>query len=211
MITPKDISPKIDINKTSFNILDLETTGLNSNKDKIIEITVVKWQNGKILDQYYSLINPGESHIKLVYKFEPFLNEDFSLAARFEEIKDNIRKFLGNDIIIAHNAIFDYSFLYKTFKEHNIELVLPYCCTVKLSRKLYKEHKKHNLDSVIERLNIKTTNRHRSYFDTQVLVEFLNNILRQYDTKTINDAFNKIKKTSKSSHSTTKPGFGVAK
>ena len=97
-------------------VLDTETTGLDYTKEKIIEFAAVRLENGKIKDTFSTLINP-EQHIRKSSIAIHGITQDMVADAPTEaEILPKIREFIGEYPIVAHNAIFDHSFLNEAYK-----------------------------------------------------------------------------------------------
>ena len=94
-------------------------------------------------------------------------------APIFADIADDVAALLQDAILLAHNSRFDYHFLRLAFKRCQRHLSMPQLCTVKLSRQLYPQHFKHNLDSLIERFDIVLPQRHRAMADVAALTQFL--------------------------------------
>src|SRR5699024_9346218 len=97
-------------------VLDVETTGLDYTKEKIIEFAGVRLENGKIVDSFETLVNPHQKIRKSSMAVHGITDEMLENAPSEEEIFPKIFEFIGDNPIVAHNAIFDYSFLNKTSK-----------------------------------------------------------------------------------------------
>jgi len=92
--------------------VDLETTGLDSNEDRIIEIGAVKFREDEILDQWSSFINPGRSIPLYVTQLTGINNSDVAKAPPLANVQQKLRTFIGNAPILGHNIRFDISFLH---------------------------------------------------------------------------------------------------
>lgn len=157
----------------TLNFLDLETTGTNHSKDRIIEVYVTKVRNNQTIDTFHTFLNPGFRPDQFILNMTSIDPADLEVAPEFEEKMDELFEFLADDMLVAHNARFDYSFLKSEFARYGVTLKNNYCCTVKLSRFLYPEFPKHNLDSIITRIGYKEDGiRHRADFDTEVIKKF---------------------------------------
>jgi DNA polymerase III subunit epsilon len=152
--------------------VDIETTGLSSSFDRIIEIGIVRVEENIITQTYHSLINP-EMHLPPeIELITGITTQDLEHAPSFRSIKQDILETLIDATFVAHNVRFDYGFLKNEFKRENISFSAKQLCTVKLSRALYPTQRSHNLDAVIERFNIVCEQRHRALSDAKVLVSF---------------------------------------
>ena len=94
-------------------------------------------------------------------------------APTFNEIAVALKERLDGKLLIAHNARFDYGFLKNEFARLDMRYSSDLLCTVKLSRKLYPGHSKHNLDTLMERHNVQCEARHRALGDARVLWDLL--------------------------------------
>jgi len=176
----------------TLNFLDLETTGTNHTKDRIIEVYVTKVRNNETIDTFHTFLNPGFRPDQFILNMTSIDPEDLEVAPEFEEKKDELLEFLAEDMLVAHNARFDYSFLKSEFARYGISLKNNYCCTVKLSRNLYPQYTRHNLDSIIERIGYKEDGiRHRADFDTEVIKKFFYIAYDEFGHESFEVAFKK--------------------
>lgn len=92
-------------------VLDTETTGLDYTKEKMVEFAAVRLENGKIKDEYQTLINPQQHIRKSSMAIHGITQEMVADAPTEEEAMPKILEFIGDYPIVAHNCIFDYTFL----------------------------------------------------------------------------------------------------
>lgn len=151
--------------------VDLETTGGRSD-DRVIEVGIVTWDGEKI-EEWQSLINPDRYVSDDIYRLTGIRKDELVLAPRFEEVIEEIKNRLEGAIFVAHNARFDYGFIRREFGRLEQEYSSKVICSVKLSRKLWPEYRRHSLDTLIERWGIVCTDRHRALGDARVIFEFL--------------------------------------
>ncbi|MFS8131249.1 MAG: exonuclease domain-containing protein [Candidatus Dojkabacteria bacterium] len=176
----------------TLNFLDLETTGTNHTKDRIIEAYVTKVRNNETLDTFHTFLNPGFRPDQFILNMTSIDPEELETAPVFEDKMDELFEFLGDDMLVAHNARFDYSFLKSEFARYGITLKNNYCCTVKLSRFLYPEFTRHNLDSIIQRIGYAEDGiRHRADFDTEVIKTFFYKAYGEFGQESFETAFKK--------------------
>lgn len=97
----------------NYTALDLETTGLDPKKDKIIEAGAVRVRNGKVTDRFQSLINPGVVLPDKITQLTGITQEELTTAPYAEQVVPELLAFLGDDVILGHSVMFDYSFLKK--------------------------------------------------------------------------------------------------
>lgn len=101
---------KIPMNYVAF---DIETTGLNPKYDKIIEIGAVKVQDGEPAQTFSTFVNPARSLPARITELTGIRDEDVAGAPYIEDILDTFLAFVGDDVLLGHNILFDYSFVKK--------------------------------------------------------------------------------------------------
>lgn len=152
---------------SDYTVFDLETTGVNVNNCKIIELTAIKVRNNDIIQKFTTLINP-ECHIPSeATRVNKITDEMVRNAPKLEDIFNNFISFIGDDILIGHNiASFDYiiiSNLYKqltgsTLKNHYID-------TYRLSKQYVPNARNYKLITLAEYFGIELNNAHRAESD----------------------------------------------
>ena len=159
--------------------VDLETTGGNAACDRITEIGIVRVQNGELLEEWSSLINPECPISPYIEAFTGISSEMVADAPLFANVASTVFEKLRGAVFIAHNARFDHSFLRAEFRKVGIAYSPEALCTVKLSRRLFPEHVRHNLDAVIERHALSCSARHRALGDARVLWDLWSKLQRE--------------------------------
>ena len=96
-----------------YTVIDLETTGLNPKLDKIIEIGGVKVREGSVVEEFNTFVNPGRKLSERIIELTGITDEEVENAPYIEEILPEFLAFIGEDILLGHNLIFDYSFVKK--------------------------------------------------------------------------------------------------
>lgn len=153
-----------------FVIVDVETTGCNPVRDRIIEIAVIR-SGGRGV--FSTLVNPGRSVPPFIAGLTGITDEALADAPMFGDVAPGIAELLEGEVFVAHNASFDYAFVRNELKRSGISFSAPMLCTVRLSRKLYPVHRKHSLESIIERHAIDVAGRHRALDDARAVEAFL--------------------------------------
>jgi DNA polymerase-3 subunit epsilon len=151
--------------------VDLETTGASPAHNRIIEVGLVRVANGVLIEQWSSLVNPEAPIPSNIESFTGISNEMVKSAPAFADIAAAVFEKLNGAVFVAHNARFDHGFLHREFLRVKMHLMVPVLCTVKLSRRLYPQYVRHNLDAVMERHGIVCLARHRALGDALVLRE----------------------------------------
>lgn len=177
---------------SNLAFVDIETTGLNPRLNQIIEVGVILTQNNKIVDEYQTLVNPNLHLPPEVELLTGIKAEDLEKAPLFYEIAFKIQNLLTDFVLVAHNARFDYAFLKNALLRENLKLKNDIVCTVKLSRLLFPNETRHNLDAIINRFNLPSLRRHRALTDAKTLYHFLSFLQKTCDQEQISRAFSTI-------------------
>lgn len=176
-----------------FAIVDLETTGTTAHSDRIIEIGIVVVENREIVTTLKSFINPEKAKISpFIFALTGIVPRDLVGAPTFFSKREEIAELLEDAVFVAHNARFDYGFIKREFERVGINFKAPTLCSVKLSRALFPQFKRHNLDEVIARSGIKVANRHRAYDDAKAVWDFMMHLETKFDRKTIDTKIHQL-------------------
>lgn len=172
------------LEKAAFSVVDVETTGLSANKNRIIEIAIVKIEKLRITDKLHYLVNPQTYIPPFITSLTGIDNDDVIDAPIFSEIVDEIISFTDNSILTAHNFTFDSSFLNTEFMLSGREFVSDEsCCTLKIARNIYQELKSKSLSSVSDFLNLKNKNAHRALGDAEITAKVLLKMIKELQNK----------------------------
>ena len=154
-------------------IVDLETTGGSAAQDRVTEIAVLEVDGFEVTSEWSTLVNPETTIPGAIQALTGITNDMVAGAPRFAQLAAELFERLSGRLFIAHNARFDYGFLRREFERAGRQFQAKTLCTVRLSRRLYPQHARHNLDSVIERHRITCQARHRALGDADALWQFL--------------------------------------
>lgn len=157
---------------TTFAFIDLETTGGNAATDRITEIGLRLWRNGEVVEQWQTLVNPQTRISPFIESLTGISNAMVADAPLFAEVRETLREKLDSAVFVAHNARFDYGFVKGEFRRLQESFSARVLCTVKLSRSLYPQHKRHNMDALIARHGLAAGERHRAMGDVQSMQAF---------------------------------------
>jgi DNA polymerase-3 subunit epsilon len=172
----------------SLVFLDLETTGATPTSDRITEIGLVEVENGEFRGKWSQLVNPQSRIPPFIESLTGITSAMVENQPTFSDIAQDLFDRLQGKVLIAHNARFDYGFLRNEFQRLGLNYRARVLCTVKLSRTLFPKHRRHNLDSLIERHGLTCDARHRALGDAEVLWQFVQKIYQEVDTASINAA-----------------------
>lgn len=149
---------------TTIVSIDIETTGLDSSKDVIIEIGAVKFKDHRIEDEFSSLINPGRHIPEFITQLTGISDEMVRQAPRIQEVIDELEAFVGDSIILGHNVRFDLGFLQK----HKIFQFNEVIDTYELASVLLPTASRYNLGALGQLLAIPLPATHRALDDAMV-------------------------------------------
>ena len=175
-------------------ILDCETTGGKATRDRMTELAIILVDNGQVVETWQSLINPQTVIPPWITKFTGISNSMVADSPSFETLWPTIQAKLQARVLVAHNARFDYGFLKNEAKRCGQTLSLKTLCSVKLSRLMYPQFRKHSLDAIIQRLGCGVEHRHRAMDDTQVILQLFERLSLAFDETNIAEACNRILK-----------------
>lgn len=165
-------------------VLDTETTGLDYTKEKMVEFAAVRLENGKIKDEFQTLINP-EQHIRKSSIAIHGITADMVADAPTEaEIMPKILEFIGDYPIVAHNAIFDYTFLNEaSLRTTGQELTNTRIDTQQMFKEIYPDLESHGLEALTKRFHVELNNHHRAMADTMGLALSYPKLKKLYSQK----------------------------
>ena len=172
--------------------VDVETTGTSAAYGNIIEIGIIRVEDGVITDTYQTLVQPNRPLLPIITSITGIRDEDLRGAPVFEQISGRIQELLEGAVFVAHNAAFDYSFVKSEFRRLGTAWNATSLCTVKVSRRLYPHEERHNLDALIARHGLPMENRHRAYDDAFALIEFLKTAEREHTDTGVRAAIDQV-------------------
>jgi DNA polymerase-3 subunit epsilon len=151
--------------------VDIETTGGNADRDRITEIGIKTLANGQE-SAWECLIDPQTFIPQNIQRLTGITPDMVAGRPPFEELAIQIKKELEGKVFVAHNARFDYGFIKASFKRLGMDFRPKVLCTVKLSRLLFPQQARHNLDTIVATHDLKVSARHRALGDADLLVQF---------------------------------------
>lgn len=168
-----------------YAIVDIETTGGYAAANGITEISIQIFDGQNIVEQFETLINPGQQIPKYIQAFTGISNEMVQDAPRFEEVAGKIYSILQGNIFVAHNVNFDYSFIKNHLEFYGYTLTAKKLCTVRLSRQIFPGHPSYSLGNLCHSLGIEVSNRHRAGGDANATVILFKKLLENDSKKII--------------------------
>ena len=183
--------------------VDLETTGTTSTADRVTEIGIVRVQDGELVEEWSSLVNPECTIPEDIQALTGITNAMVRHAPTFSQLAAEVHERLSDHLFVAHNARFDYGFIKNEFRRLERPFTADVLCTVRLSRKLYPEAIGHSLDSIIARHGLEDavagdaqsrTGRHSALGDARVLWRFVQRLYREKEVPDIVAAVRRLLK-----------------
>ena len=170
----------IPTTETDFAVLDFETTGVSGKKNRVIEIGILHVKNLEIINSYQTFINPGLLVPYYITRITGITDADLYDAPYFEDVTSEVVDFIGDSVLVAHNLLFDFSFLKHEFIRADTFLPqMNSLCTLKLARKMYPELKSKSLGNLVKHFGIRHKDVHRALGDAMVTAKLLIKMITQ--------------------------------
>lgn len=175
------------LDNSDYVIFDIETTGLEPTTNEITEIGALKIQGTELKNMFSSLIKPKKPISAEITRLTGIDDKMVKDAPTINTVLPQFMDFIGNSVLIAHNADFDVSFIKEQLKKlNNEELPNSVLCTVKLSRFLLPQLRNHKLHTVAAHFCFKVENRHRAIGDAELTFQVWTKFLPLLKEKKIN-------------------------
>lgn len=180
----------------TFICFDIETTGLSAARDKITEIGAVKVENGVITDTFSTFANPEMPIPQKITQLTGITDDMVKDAPSQSEAVGAFLEFAGDNVLVAHNAPFDTSFIAKACEDMGREYNYTSIDTVAISRAILTDIKNCKLDTVAKFLRLGDFNHHRATDDSEMLARIFINLCQRltddYGITKTNDINTKI-------------------
>lgn len=165
---------RVPLNEASFCVVDLETTGGRAGPGTIIEIGAYRMVGRRMVESFETLVRPQGPIPRFISGLTSISNEMVTAAPPIEKVLPAFRDFLGPSVLVAHNAMFDFSFLNFEFRRiFGIGLRNPILCTLRMARRFVPSLKRRRLDLLAEHFGLSTAGRHRGLGDARMAAEIL--------------------------------------
>ncbi|HPU86186.1 MAG TPA: helicase C-terminal domain-containing protein [Candidatus Latescibacteria bacterium] len=152
----------------SFVALDFETTGIEPFSSEIIEVAVVRVQNGQIVDSFQTLVQPRKMPSVSIQRLTGITADELRGQPSLEAVMAKLRRFVGASPLISHNADFEVSRLRMSIPVAELPTVFD---TVELARIAVPRLPNHRLETLVDAFSINNPEQHRALGDAQTLVE----------------------------------------
>ena len=193
--SPVSFSKGQNIEDATYCVLDLETTGLSFRTEKITEIGIMKVKNHKVIEEFSTFVNPEKPIPQRVVEVTNITDDMVKDAPTIEEVLPKVLEFVGDSVLVAHNADFDIGFLKHNCTELGLKLGNTYLDTLRLAKALFPEYKKYKLGIIAENLGIKVEVAHRALDDVDTTVKVFNvmlDMLKEKNVVTLDDMETKL-------------------
>lgn len=165
-------------------VLDVETTGLDYTKERMVEFAAIRLENGKMKDRFETLINPEQHIRKSSIAIHGITEDDVKDAPTEAEVMPMILDFIGEYPIVAHNAIFDYSFINEaSIRTTGKPITNTRIDSQMMFKEIYPELESCGLESLMTKFNVEFSTRHRAMADTEGLAKAYPELKKLYEKK----------------------------
>jgi len=177
------------LTETDFVVFDLETTGAKAPPCRVTEIGAYRVVSGAITEEFQTLVNPETPIPPFITGLTGISDRMVKNAPVFREIAANFLDFIGDSVLVAHNAHFDMRFLNHEIGRiyENYRVANPSLCTVRLSRRLVTNIENHRLRTLADYYSIALVNHHRASDDAHATAHIFINLLEQLQIYGIRD------------------------
>jgi DNA polymerase III subunit epsilon len=172
-----------------FAVVDVETTGGAVGRgSRVIDISIVEVQGGRVVDEYETLVNPGTSISPMIVSLTGITTEMVRQAPFFDHVAEEIDRRLRGRVFVAHNAAFDWGFVSAELLRAVGDVPeIPRLCTVRMCRRLVPQLRRRNLDVVTRHFGVEIHERHRAYGDALATARVLLRLLDEAAGRGIED------------------------
>ncbi|WP_368654850.1 PolC-type DNA polymerase III [Ornithinibacillus sp. 4-3] len=158
----------LELDEGTYVVFDVETTGLSAVYDTIIELAAVKIYKGEIIDRFESFANPHRALSDVIIDITGITDDMLVDAPEVDKVLTDFRNWMGDAVLVAHNATFDIGFLNEGFRKLDYEKISnPIIDTLELSRFLLPDLGNHRLNTLCKYYDIELTQHHRAIYDAE--------------------------------------------
>jgi len=172
-----------------YAIIDIETTGMGVQGNKITEIAIFIHDGTQVIDSYDTLIDPECDIPYNITQLTGITNAMVQGAPKFYEVAKEITEFTEDCVFVAHNVNFDFNVMHKEFSELGFTFKRKKLCTIRLSKKLIPGLSSYSLGKMCVSQNIVIKNRHRAKGDAEATVILFDKLLSLDEDNVVFDSF----------------------
>jgi DNA polymerase III epsilon subunit family exonuclease len=171
--------PSFAMPDASLVVFDLETTGLDADVDRNIEIGAIKLRCMEPVEQFSTLVKADLEVTEDITKITGITQDMLEGQPPIDDVLPKFLEFIEGSILVAHNAEFDLSMVRAACSRAGVDLEWPTFCTLKMARELLPDLENKKLDTIAKHYGLTFEARHRSVGDVKVTVGVLKNLLAQ--------------------------------
>ncbi|HHY21286.1 MAG TPA: PolC-type DNA polymerase III, partial [Bacilli bacterium] len=164
----------------TYVVFDVETTGLSAVYNTIIELAAVKMKDGEIIERFEFFANPHEPLSNTIIELTGITDDMLVDAPDVDVVLKKFKEFVGDAVLVAHNASFDMGFLNVGYKKYGLgEADNPVIDTLELARFLYPQLKNHRLNTLCKKFDIELVSHHRAIYDAEATGHLFWRLIRE--------------------------------
>jgi DNA polymerase III subunit epsilon len=166
---------RVPLSEAEFTVVDLETTGGQAGPGNIIEIGAYRMVGRRLTESFQTLVRPQGGFVpRFISGLTSITTEMVREAPPIEQVLPAFREFMGDRVMVAHNAAFDFGFLNFEFRRiFGIGVANPVLCTLRMSRRFMPSLKRRRLDLLAGHFGLSLEGRHRGLGDARMAAEIL--------------------------------------
>ncbi len=175
---------------TEYCVFDLETTGISHITEKITEVGIIKIKNGEVIDTFECFVNPEKPIPEEVVAVTHITDDMVKDAETIDKVMPKVLEFMGDSVLVAHNADFDIGFMKYNCEKLGLTLENSHIDTLRLAKAIFPEFTKYKLGIIADKLGIKVDVAHRALDDVKTLVAVFKEMIERAkyrNAKTIDD------------------------
>lgn len=165
--------------RESYVCIDLETTGLDPKRDKIIEIGAVRVDRGEVVEEWGTFVNPGQKLSERIVELTGIHDAELSEAKSIQELMPELLDFLGDDVLLGHGVLFDFAFLKKAAVNERLPFEKQGIDTLKIARKYLKDLESRRLGALCRHYGI-PHNAHRALEDARATAALYQKLVEEF-------------------------------
>lgn len=183
---PREREP---LDALEFAVVDTETTGSSPTRgDRLTEVAAVRVRGGRVVDRFETLVNPGRRIPPAITRLTGITDRMVARAPEFCRVAPALLDFIGDSVVVAHNAPFDRAFLDGELRRaFNRQLLAPFVCTVQLSRRVVPGLPSYRLDAIADHFGVRIAHRHRALGDAEATGEVFCRLLDELRSHEVAD------------------------
>ena len=166
----------------SYIAFDVETTGLSPLENEIIEIGALKVREGRVAERFMEFIHPISPISPMITGLTGITNKMVADARSRSQVVSDFLDFCGEDILVGHNVIFDYSFVKCSAVQDGLSFEKMGIDTLKIAQKVHRDLESKSLGSLCDYYHIENRSAHRAYHDALATAKLYQTLAHYFET-----------------------------